>query len=666
MAARKNAKPAPAISVKEFFSIAELAAANLPGLPRDVSALDKVARTTWRGDERLARRVPGKTKPIWEYHYSLLPQAAQTRLLVVHMAPANDDRDQKRERKAKLWHGFETLSNDQKALCEARLKALQTADDLEQGGMTASAAVTMACARARVTKSAFYEWRKLVAGLPREDWLAALAPSYSTDTRFAECHAEVWDILKSDYLRPERPTFSACYRRVVKLAKSKKWSPIPSERALRRRFDHEVPEAVQIAAREGREKLKALYPPQRRTRSHLHAMQAVNMDGHRFDVFVRFPDNTIGRVYMVALQDLYSGKFLAWRISDSENKETVRLAIGDMVERYGIPDMITLDNGRAFTSKWITGGSKTRYRFKIKDEDPRGLLTTLGVELQFTKPFSGQSKPIERAFRDLTDDVARHPVCAGAYTGNKPDAKPENYGKYAVPLATFIAHVDEQMAEHNARVGRKGGNCNGRSFDETFEQSLADPGTIVRTATAAQRSLWLLASEGITARKPSGEIHLHRNRYWAPALTGYVGKKVIVRFDPDQLHREIKVYDLNNSLICDAPCIEDTGFHDAEAARKHEQLRNAFKKAEKVKLALHAKVKAQDLAELYSAASRAAPKPAEQPKRSKVTRMATGNLAVKAPVIDQTDFEDSFSRALSKVSGEPAIIPFPKGDRSRK
>ncbi len=236
-----------------------------------------------------------------------------------------------------------------------------------------------------------------------------------------------WDILKSDYLRPERPTFSACYRRVVKLAKAKKWSPIPTERALRRRFDHEVPEAVQIAAREGREKAKALYPAQRRSRADLHAMQAVNMDGHKFDVFVRFPDDRIGRVFMIALQDLYSGKFVAWRISDSENKETVRLVIGDMVERFGIPDIITLDNGRAFASKWITGRSPTRYRFKIRDEDPQGLLTTLGVDLRFTKPYSGQSKPIERAFRDLTDDISRHPVCAGAYTGNKPDAKPDNY-----------------------------------------------------------------------------------------------------------------------------------------------------------------------------------------------------------------------------------------------
>ena len=46
---------------------------------------------------------------------------------------------------------------------------------------------------------------------------------------------------------------------------------------------------------------------------------------------------------------------LAWRLAKTENKETVRLVIGDMVERQGIPDRVTLDNGRAFASKWITG-----------------------------------------------------------------------------------------------------------------------------------------------------------------------------------------------------------------------------------------------------------------------------------------------------------------------
>ena len=160
-----------------------------------------------------------------------------------------------------------------------------------------------------------------------------------------------------------------------------------------------------------------------------------------------------------------------------------------------------LDNGRAFASKKITGQSRTRFRFKIREEDPEGLLTALGCNLHWTQPYSGQSKPIERAWKDITEEISRHPFCSGAYTGNKPDAKPENYGNRAIPLADMQRHVAEQIAIHNARTGRKAAACAGRSFDETFAASLADPANIVTRATAAQRALWLLASEVIRAQR---------------------------------------------------------------------------------------------------------------------------------------------------------------------
>ena len=38
-----------------------------------------------------------------------------------------------------------------------------------------------------------------------------------------------------------------------------------------------------------------------------------------------------------------------------------------------------------------------------------------------------------------------------------------------------MTNVSVQVAEHNARTGRRGGSCKGRSFDETFAASLADP-----------------------------------------------------------------------------------------------------------------------------------------------------------------------------------------------
>ncbi|WP_179869605.1 transposase domain-containing protein [Rhizobium chutanense] len=653
--------------MKQFFTIAELIAANLPELPRDPSKLNRFASDNWRGDSGKARQTSGKTKPVWEYHYSLLPQAAQTRLLVIHSAPANDDRDAKAEQRRALWQRYEALSSEHKGICEQRLKVIQTADELERGGLSAKAAVMMACRRGGVEKSTLYQWREMVSGVDRQDWLAALAPSYKSERARSECHPDAWEFIKSDYLRAEAPKFSACYRRLLVAAKKKDWSPIPHERSLRRRLEAEVSGAVQRLARKGKEKAKALYPAQRRTRSHLHAMQMVNMDGHKLDIFVRVPwSEQPVRVFLLGIQDLYSGKVLAWRISDSENKETVRLVIGDMVERYGIPDRIYLDNGRSFASKWISGGAATRYRFKVRQEDPEGLLVTLGIEPRWTNPYSGQSKPIERAWGDLAENISKHPFCAGAYTGNTPAAKPENYGSRAVPLDALREHVAREVAEHNSRVGRKAQTCKGRSFDATFEESLAHPGTIVRWPTAAQRSLWLLASEAIRAQKGSGEIHYHGNRYWSRELNQYAGQKVTIRFDPDNLHGSIRVYDLKNVLICEAPCIADAGFDDQEAARQHARKRRDYQKAIAAEKSALAALTAAQLAEIL-AKGEAASQPAPEPVRPKVTRLVTGNLALKpAPAAEENTFEERFSRALSRVSGEGAILEFPRGDRSRE
>lgn len=647
--------------MNEWFTLAELHALKLPGLPKGEGSLDNYARANWRGNPETSRKVGGKTKPAWQYHISLLPSPARSRLAVIHSAPANDDRDVEADIRDALWKRYDALPQEHKEACEVRLKVLIEVDRLVAAGLKVSDAIGAVTRLADVKKSAYYDWRSMVSGHERQDWKAALAPSYDTDSRHADCNPLAWEMLKSDFLRPEKPGFSACYRRVAKVAKREGWA-MPSDRALRRRLDKEVPREVQVLARKGRDKLKAIYPAQRRLRDMLHAMQAVNMDGHRFDVFVKLADGTITRVYLIALQCLYSGKYVGWRVSLSENWISVRLAIGDMVERYGIPDIITLDNGRAFASKWISGGTPTRYRFKVKEEDVDGVLTTLGVETRWTKPFSGQSKPIERSFRDLTDDIARHPRCAGAYTGNKPDAKPENYASRAIPFDEFVAHVNEQIAEHNAREGRKGGVCAGRSFDQTFADSMAIPSTIVRWPTAAQRSLWLLAAESIRTRKGNGEIHIFGNRYWSPALAGHAGEKVTVRFDPDDLTRDLKVYTPSNQLICDAPCIDDAGFYDAEAARQHEKKRGDYVKSVRAQKDAHARLTAAELAEIYAKAETAVPQP--EPVKSAVTRLVTGNLAVRAdpaPVASEEDFESSFSRALGMVESG-AVIPFPQGN----
>ncbi len=637
--------------MKQWYTSAELAALNLPDIPASKRGVNKLADAFgWSSLPEKTRKREGRGGGV-EYHISLLPAAAQLRLKIM----AEEQTPQgKRIEIAALWERYEKLSDKHKKTCEVRLNALHAVCTLEEAGFATTVAMEAVSRQNDISFATLYNWRSLTEGWPREDWLAALAPSFAATAQRSDCDPRAWEYFVSDYLRPEKPSMTSCYRRMKKVASKEGWSPVPSDRTLRRRVAAEINDAVITYARSGKDAAKALYPAQRRIRHTLHAMQAVNMDGHKLDVFVDVPwSETPVRMMLIALQDLYSGKFVGWRLSDSENWETVRLTIGDMVERYGIPDQIVMDNGRAFTSKWISGQTSNRFRFKNKPDDPQGLLTTLGVKIHWTQPYSGQSKPIERAFRDLADNIAKHPICAGAYTGNRPDAKPENYATRAIPLEEFRMHVDAQIMEHNAQEGRTSAACKGRSFDETFSASLAEEGTIVSWPTTAQKSLWLMASEAIRAKKGNGEINFHQNRYWNSALTAWAGKKVILRFDPDNLHKPILVYDLNNALICEADCVDDTGYFDQEESRRHNRKRKEYMRDLRKVVEAERVMSAEQLGEIYYRGTTTT-KP--QPEKPVVTRIATGNaaLAVKhheEERAEQIDFEANLERALKLIQG---------------
>jgi len=653
--------------MKEFYTPAE--AVGWPGLPRSIRKFNELAeREGWRRDPERARKRAGKGGG-WEYHVSLLPGVTQAAMLLAEEAPSARRADIAPARgESGIWERYERLSSAQKQACERRLKALVAVETLTAGGLGVAAAARKIARREGVSAATVFNWRERVCGLRRADWLAALAPRHggAAIVRRAACDARAYEALKSDYLRPERPGFAACYRRMAAAAQRHGWAPIPSERALRRHLAADVPAEAMALARQGRDSAKALFPAQRRTRDHLTALAAVNMDGHRLDVFARSPDGRIVRYHLLALQDLYSNKILAWRLSESENKETVRLVIGDMVAEHGIPDAITLDNGRAFASKWITGGAANRYRFTVREEEPQGLITALGIAINWTLPYSGQSKPIERAFRDFCDDIARHPAFAGAYTGNRPDAKPENYATKAVPFDDFRRVVAAGIAEHNARPGRRTAIAQGRSFDEVFADSMAAPGTIVRRASEKQQALWLLAADRVRTRKGSGEIHFCGNRYWDRALNAHGGRQVTVRFDPDALLAGVRVYDAADRLICEAACIDDAGFDSIEAAKAQAKTRNAYLRATAETKRLHAALSADELARLYDAtipSRRGAPAAPETP-RPKTVRMARplrGAAAAAAEPLWNEEMAANFSRGLRLIAGTDVEEDFGRG-----
>lgn len=557
---------------KEWFTAAELAELALPGLPRtkrkinERAASDGWALRTGIAGQPLARPRAGRGGGL-DYHLDVLPPAARGAIATMGVSVAADVSATPETREARLWRWFDGTTDAVKREAKRRLATVQLVEAYERAGLTRSAAVANAAARDQVGASTLWQWLSLVDGAAPADRLAHLAPRRQGGGANAEVDAGAWQFLLSDYLRPEKPTFTSCYWRMVKGYADPRGLAVPHEKTLRRKLEREVDGRLVIARRSGAEELRRSLPAQERSVADLHALEAVNIDGHKFDVFVRWPDGRVGRPMMVALQDLHSRKIVAHRIDESENALATRLVFADLFRNYGIPRACLLDNGRAFASKTITGGAKSRFRFKIRDEEPTGVLTALGIEIHWATPYRGQSKPIERAFRDMCDTIAKHPALAGAYTGNRPDAKPENYGSHAVPIDAFRAVVAAGIAAHNAKTGRRtemGRGC--KSFDQVFAESYAT--APIGKATPEQLRMALLTAEERTCDRQTGVVTLEQNRYYARELSAYTGQKLTLRFDPDDLHGEVHVYTRAGAFICTAPAIAAVSFFDKASANK--------------------------------------------------------------------------------------------------
>ncbi|EQB32019.1 transposase domain-containing protein [Sphingobium ummariense] len=627
---------------RNWFTAAELAELGLPGLPGSKRKVNERAdRENW------ALRVDGNGVPMarprkgrgggLEYHLQLLPDAAKAELVKRGIAwlPANDEDAVSIARQAHGWAWYEMQSDKVKAEAQRRAAIIDMVEALAATGMPRTAAVNAAARQHKVTAGTIYNWLVQVKGVPGHDRLPALAPRRKGGGKEAEVDAGAWEFLKSDYLRPERPTFSSCYWRTVHLYAAPRGITLPCEKTMLRKLEREVDPRLVIALRRGMDAVKAMVPAQQRTVAHLHAMEHVDIDGHKFDVFVNFGKDANGRdvierPIMVGIQDIYSRMMLAWRVGDTESALLTRLAFADLFKRWGIPKRCTMDNGRAFASKWISGGVLNRFRFKVREEEPLGLLPSLGIGISWTQPYSGQSKPIERAWRDVADMIAKDPRCAGAWSGNHVDNKPENYREKAVPLALFLEIVEQGMRIHNERTGRQTETTRGGSFAETFAKSYAV--SQVGKATADHMRLALLTGEQIRAERKSGFVQIADNRYWTEALSRHAGQLLTVRFDPDDLSLPVHVYDNAGNFLCTAARWEASRFDDMAAARRSAKLRADLKKTVR---------KARDIEQLLSADEIAA--------RMRIETEAT--VVPEPAVVRPTRFRGNAAlKALSKPS----------------
>lgn len=551
---------------REWFSASELESFAVPALG-DKRAINRRAQEerwtarTGAGGALLVRPRKGRGGGV-EFHVSLLPPAARLELAKRGItgerpAPVAANSD------VGGWRWFDGQTDAVKAVAAHRLAIVSEVELLVSSAMTVTAAIADVGARQGVSPATIASWRAMVKGVAAKDRLPALAPHRKGGGAKAEIDPALWTIYKSDATRKSAPTLTSCYDRTAAIAAERGLS-VPCERTFRRRLEAELDPRIFKLLREGEEAFRRSIPAERRTIDHLHAMEVVNIDGHKFDVRV-IPQGGGKpiRPIMVAIQDVRSSKIVGWCLDEAETTASARLAIAHMIRDYGIPKRMTSDNGRAFTSKALSGGNKTRFRGKILDSDPTGLLVALGVDINWAIPGRGQSKPIERAFRDLADTISRGPECEGAYTGPNPMAKPDNYETRAVPWAEFHEIVARGVRRHNAKLGRTGRDYRGRSFDQVFADTFVEIGK----ATPEHLRMALLAAEQKRVNKQTGEVELYGNRYWDEQCGQLHGQMVTVRFDPDNLHSEVHLYDQQGRFLLTAQLIADSQWGDVAGAK---------------------------------------------------------------------------------------------------
>ncbi|EKE75217.1 transposase domain-containing protein [Gallaecimonas xiamenensis] len=662
---------------REWLSAAELTGlADLPGTERGMRKfLDRLAEAY---PEKKRKRAGTKA---FEYHYSLLPEHARAALLkrlglvqLGNQTFAAPKTKAQRYSPEALWANWERAGDKAQAKAAERLELVNAVAMMVQSGTKLMDAYQFVADNFNAALPTLRRYWAMVKDIDPADWAPALLPKNKLvaqnikDQRRAEVSPEAWDYLKAEYLRLEQPTFSACYLRTCAAAKKLGWQ-VPSEDSLRRRLDAEVPHEHQVLLRQGEHALMQLYPPQQRSVLDVAAMEWINGDGYQHNVFVKWHNGEVIRPKTWFWQDIRTRKIIGWRTDISENTDMIRLALLDVIDNYGIPSHITIDNTRAAANKWLTGGVPNRYRFKVKADDPLGLIPMLGIKLHWTSVFfgkgHGQAKPIERAFGvgGLEELVDKHPALAGSYTGPNPMAKPDNYGERAATVAEFERALAEGVAMFNARANRKTEACRGvLSFDDAFAESYA--AATVRKASTEQRRLLLLSAEAVRVTRhgtitldAGGKIAQRQNRYHHESLLAMVGQKVVVRFDPDALHSSVHLYTLNGLYLCEAACLEKVAFGSRSEGREHDRKRKQFVRANKDAATAHQAMSAMEAAQLLPEPEMpTTPAPAASElvhlRDGNTLRKATTRIEAAAEVVTDVDTETAFNRGVAQLMAQ--------------
>ncbi len=376
---------------------------------------------------------------------------------------------------------------------------------------------------------------------------------------------KVWKAFLWFYLDERQPRISECYRNVCDW--TAEFYPelldcMPTERSFRRHVKSDIDLYVKTYKREGEKALLDRCAPYvERLYDNIHANSAWIADNHTLDV-ISFDGKTNHRLYITAFQDAKSGVIVGFNITENPSSQSTIIALRMAIMRFGIPDLIYLDNGSEFANHDI-GGRGYRAKHKSTDDPiPSNIFQRLGITAQFAQVCNADAKPIERTFLTVKNQFSRslETFCGGNITERPESLKRIIKDGKRIPTDSAVRELLGMWIDNDYNIQPYGGSekCfKGMSRIEVWNADIKETG--VKLAGEAELNLMLMRTTRVQKVKRNGVfINISGEKLWyydRNETCRLLKKEVFVRYDPADL-TQARIYDSDDRYMSTWRCAD--------------------------------------------------------------------------------------------------------------
>lgn len=438
-----------------------------------------------------------------------------------------------------------------------------------------------------ISDKTLYRWVKMY----KEGGTAALVrklPRLGVGTERRAVPEELEQLIIAEYLQLNRPKVAHVYRKAVKFCEMN-GIKAPSRATVYRvieELEKTQPDLVCLG-RYGEEEYVKRYAEKLVREEPQFINQVWEGDHHRMDVFINYQGRAV-RPWLTAWMDVCSRTIVGWTISIQANGRTIGLALrhgilakqmpvwdsqiskamtqaisslgwepdilrqnaGIVSPISGLPALLYIDNGEDYKSKVKKGLKCEGFTYS---REVRSTCEILDIKTQFALPYSPWAKAhLERWFGTMTDQFSRY---LPGYCGKDNKARPFGLDEQAMADRGELLDIEELAVLFETYVDIYHNTIHSTLGMTPLQKYTHTPK--VREGIPDERTLDICLMDVEKAKVYSSGIQRFgtgsRRRYYThPELDKYVGRTVVIRYDPNRIGELLVFNPSNGQYICTA------------------------------------------------------------------------------------------------------------------